>query len=186
MNSLVAYLVAAMNAWVPVQTHAALFGERPEDVAARYESIARDAAEVAFDEAEAPIYEGPEGRARTAVLMLSVASYESFFRKSVDEGSERGDHGRSYCVMQIFMPKGRTREGWSTRNLIEDRKLCFRAGLHIMQNSMSDCRRMPFDDRLSAYVTGQCFFNMSLSRQRFGRARAWWASHALPDATSQS
>jgi hypothetical protein len=89
--------------------------------------------------------------------------------------------------MQIFLGPGRTHEGWRGRDLIDDRKLCFRAGLHIMHGSMSDCRKMPFDDRLSAYVTGHCFFNMTLSRQRFARARAWWMLHDLPaDSSSQS
>jgi hypothetical protein len=185
MNSLVAYLVAAMTAWVPIKAHAWM--ESPEATMARYESIARDAAEVALDESEVPMFDGPDGRTRTAVLMLAVASYESFYRKAVDVGIQRGDHGRSYCLMQIFIGDGRTHEGWNGRQLVEDRKLCFRAGLHIMHGSMSDCRKFPFDDRLSAYVTGHCYVHSEVSRSRIGRARAWWATHALPaDASAES
>src|SRR5579859_6955591 len=101
MESLVTYLVAAMVAWVPLHAHAPT--EAPEDVRARYESIAHDAAVVALEQNEAPLFDGPDARAETAVLMLSVASFESSFRKTVDDGVGRGDRGRSYCLMQIHV-----------------------------------------------------------------------------------
>src|ERR1700761_7071563 len=73
MDSLVAYLVAAMVGWVPLYAQP---NELPDEVMDRYESIARDAATVALDPDEAPLFEGPDGRTRTALLMLSVASFE--------------------------------------------------------------------------------------------------------------
>jgi len=154
---------------------------------ARYESIARDVATVALDEREESLFDGEDGRAETAVLMLSVASYESSFSKRVDDGIRRGDHGYSYCLMQIRVGLGATREGWSGRQLIEDRKLCFRAALHILQASFTACRNLPIDDRLSAYASGHCFPDAEISRSRLGRARAWWESHALPrDISTES
>src|SRR5260370_42591882 len=101
MGNLVQYLVAAMVAWVPLHHH--LPSELPADVHARYESIARDLVAVAADEDEAPLFTGPDARVQTAVLMLSVASFESSFRKTVDDGRGLGDRGLSYCLMQIHL-----------------------------------------------------------------------------------
>jgi hypothetical protein len=178
MESLVSYLVTAMMAWVPPHAHAPL--ESHDRVLQRYESIARDAAVVALDEKELPLFEGADGRTETAILMLSVASFESSFNKGVDDGHQRGDHGSSYCLMQIRVGLGSTREGWSGRQLIDDRKLCFRAALHILQASFTACRHLLVADRLSAYASGRCYPSAAVSRSRLGRARTWWEAHAPP------
>jgi hypothetical protein len=178
MDSLVSYLVAAMLAWVPAYSHAP--SESPQHVVERYESIVRDLATVVLDDNESPLFTGADGRTETALLMLSVASFESSFSKRVDEGVRRGDRGLSYCLMQIHVGNGLTREGWTGQQLIEDRKLCFRAALHILQKSFSVCRGLDVDDRLSAYASGHCYPEARISRSRVGRARAWWESHAPP------
>jgi hypothetical protein len=178
MDSLVAYLVAAMIGWVPLQAHAP--SESSDAAQARYESIARDAASVAFDEAEAPLFSGPEGRTQTALLMLSVASYESGYEQRVDDGVRLGDHGHSFCLMQLRVGRGTTREGWTGPDLISDRKRCFRAALHVLRTSFGVCHALPVDDRLSAYATGHCFADAAISRSRVSRARSWRASHAPP------
>ena len=178
MENLVTYLLAAMLAWIPSSVQKSL--ENSENAQARYEAIARDVASVALDPDETPIFGGPGGRARTALLLLSVASFESYYRKDVDEGTRLGDHGRSYCVMQIRVGDGVTREGWSGPELIADRKLCVRAALHIMRSSFGACRKLGLDDRLAAYATGRCEPGSDLSRERFGRARKWWEVHGVP------
>ncbi|MGD0675189.1 MAG: hypothetical protein ABSC94_07205 [Polyangiaceae bacterium] len=178
MDSLVAYLVAAMTAWVPLHAHGR--SEASADIQARYESIARDAVTVAFDEGETPLFAGRDGRAETALLMLSIASFESSFRKTVDDGIGRGDGGRSYCLMQIRVGRGVTREGWTGPQLIDDRRLCFRAALHLLHASFSACHSYPADDRLSAYASGHCFLDAAVSRSRILRARNWWSTHPLP------
>jgi len=177
MDSLVTYLVAAMLSWVPLRAHT---DESAADAQARYESIARDVAAVVLDSGEEPLFGGPGGRAQTALLMLSVASYESSYRKEVDDGRGRGDRGRSYCLMQIHVGNGTTPEGWSGAELVEDRQRCFRAALHFLRGSFGICHRLPIDDRLSAYATGRCVENASISRSRVGRARTWWEGHAPP------
>ena len=133
MESLVAYLLAAMLAWVPAGVQKA--HEAPEEAQTRYEAIARDVAAVALDPDETSIFAGPGGRARTALVLLSVASYESYFRKDVDEGTRLGDHARSYCIEQIRVGDGTTREGWSGPDLIADRKRCVRARRRRLKQS---------------------------------------------------
>jgi len=178
MDSLVSYLVAAMIGWVPLHAHG--HAETADELRARYESIARDVTAVAFDEAESPLFGGSEGRTQTALLMLSVASYESGYRKKIDDGQSLGDHGRSFCLMQIRVGAGVTREGWSGPDLIADRRRCFRAALHILRSSFGVCHTLPLEDRLSAYATGHCFPDAEISRTRVTRARAWREAHAPP------
>jgi hypothetical protein len=176
MPDVASYLVAAMTAWVPLHAHA----EPKEDTLARYDAIAHDAVTVAYDESEAPLFGGPSGRAQTALLMLAVASLESSFRKPVDDGTKLGDHGRSYCLMQIRVGDGVTRDGWSGADLVSDRTKCFRAGLHILRGSFAACRNLELKDRMSAYATGRCTPGEEKSRLRVGRALDWWDTHALP------
>lgn len=178
MQSLVTYLVTAMLSWVPLYAHAPR--ESASDARERYQSIARDVAAVAMDGGEQPLFGGAKGRTETALLMLSVASFESSFKKSVDDGIGLGDHGRSYCLMQIRVGSGTTREGWSGPELVEDRQRCFRAALHILRGSFAICQKLPLDDRLSAYATGRCLPNVEVSRSRVGRAHAFWESHPPP------
>jgi hypothetical protein len=184
MEAIVSYLTAAILAWVPLHAHAPF--ESSDDVLARYDSIVRDAVSVAFDDAESSLFDGEDGRLRTALLMLSVASFESGFRKRVDEGLRRGDHGRSYCLMQIQVGDGTTREGWTGHDLVTDRRLCFRAALHILHASLSACRKLAFEDRLSKYASGRCFENAEVSRSRVDRARVWLATHAAPSPAPET
>jgi hypothetical protein len=180
MPDVVSYLVAAMTAWVPVHAHA----EPKEDTVARYDAIAHDAIQVAFDESEAPLFGGPTGRTQTALLMLAIASLESSYQKAVDDGTKVGDHGKSYCLMQIRVGPGLTADGWSGWDLVNDRTKCFRAGLHILRGSFQACRNLELRDRMSAYATGRCTPGEEKSRLRVGRALAWWDTHEPPTLTS--
>jgi hypothetical protein len=152
-----------MVAWAPPKTDADLD---------RYKRIASDIEAVAYDPAEAPVVDGPDGRARTALLLASTAYDESYFRADVDDGRARGDGGRSVCVMQIWV-EGRTREGWSANELVADREKCVRAALHIMRGSLAWCRRLSGGDRLGGYTHGQCVTPNRIGRARWARAFAW-------------
>ena len=81
---LTTYLLTAMLAWVPAKAHQAR--ETADATQARYASIASDVAIVASDPAEPPLFQGSDGRVRTALLLLSVAYWESAFRPDVDGG----------------------------------------------------------------------------------------------------
>jgi hypothetical protein len=177
MDALVSYLVTAMLSWVPLHAQTA---ETKDEAMARYESIAQDAAAVAYDDQEAPLFWGPQGRTMTALLMLSVASFESSYRKAVDDGTGLGDHGHSFCLMQIRVGSGVTREGWTGQDLVTERGRCFRSALHILRGSFSVCHKLPEEDRMSAYATGHCFENAAVSRTRISRARNYFYNHPAP------
>jgi hypothetical protein len=160
------WLVGAMISWVPPLHDA----DR-----VRYESIAKDIVVVAFDDQEAPVFAGDGGRAKTALLMASIASFESQYRADVDDGRVTGDHGRSYCLMQVQVGGGKTAEGWSGQDLTQDRKKCFRAALKRIRTSFDWCKDHALEDRLAGYTSGLCRDEEQLSRNRFWRARAYWA-----------
>lgn len=144
----------AMATWVPLT---------PSQVE-RYEDIASDIVDVA---SENPLYDGEEGIAKTALLMASIASYESFYRKDVDTLKVKGDNGAALCLMQVHPRKGED---------LSDRKNCFRVALMRIHESFSACRFLPFEDRLSAYTRGTCAKD-SASEWRVGRAHRWWKAH---------
>jgi len=82
--------------------------ESYEDGLQRYRAVARDAISVAFDPDEAPLFGGRYGRHRTLSLLLSIASWESGYKKHVDydiSPQARGDSGRSWCLMQVNLGK---------------------------------------------------------------------------------
>jgi len=82
--------------------------ESYEDGLNRYHSIAKSAINVAFDENEQPLFGGKYGRHKTLALILSIASWESSYKKHVDYNispQARGDSGKSWCLMQVNLGK---------------------------------------------------------------------------------
>ena len=160
------WLVSAMVAWVPLQRDA----DR-----ARYDSMAKDIVAVAFDETEEPVFAGDLGRAKTALLTASIASFESGYRADVDDGRITGDHGSSFCIMQVrVVGASKTGEGWTGADLIKDRQKCLRAALHRIRISFNWCKDHSVDDRLAGYTVGTCRDNEHLSRDRVQRAKAFF------------
>jgi len=170
--------------------------ESAEQAQERYESIAKDAFEVVFDDQEPALFKGKNGKLKTWATLLSVAHFESSFRDDVDRGigtKSRGDHGQSWCLMQIKLGKavkGKTNtrinldtpyakfttkmdEGFGGEDLVQDRKLCFKAALHVMRTSFSMCKALPEDERLAAYASGTCDKGRQSSRWRVGKALRW-------------
>src|SRR5262249_12252982 len=136
--TLSAYIVTAMVAWMPLKSH---YREAEPEARSRYEAIAHDIAKVALDDNEVPLFAGEDGRTQTALLLASIASFESQFRADVDLGKARGDNGVSWCVMQVQV-HGKTAEGWTGQDLIEDRTKCIKTGLHLIQYSFNWCKSM--------------------------------------------
>jgi len=170
MEAVVAWLVAAQFAWQPA----------PATQREHYEAIAQDIATIAYDPDEAPLFRGPRGRARTALLLDAVASLESQYRADIDDGRKRGSLGE-VCVLQVLLPSPRHRvvlkgdtyaysldEGWSYADLIDDRQKCIRVALRKMRESLRACHD------LSLYTCGRCDEKEMLAKHRLGRAEGMW------------
>lgn len=114
IQTLAAYVLAAMLAWVPIRQQVAR-GEPAEQAQARYEAIARDIASEAADPDEAPVVRDADAvvaRAKTALLVASLAFWESRYWVDVDEGrcrKELGafcDNGSAWTLWQVHDEDG--------------------------------------------------------------------------------
>jgi hypothetical protein len=100
-STLVAWLVAALAHWAPAPPgilHDAVVEERT--------IVANALVAVAFDEAEPPLAEftGPDARARTALLLGSIAAHESGLLPRLAAGrclQGECDHGDSFGLTQV-------------------------------------------------------------------------------------
>jgi len=171
--------------------------ETKVEATARYESIANDIVEVVYDPATSPLFGGRWGRARTATVILGIMLYESGFAKNVDYGVgkyARGDNGRSWCLMQMNVGKGRPWsraggfnikhnrpwrygdkkedliEGASGPEMVKDRRKCIREGLRLIRLRCRACRRNPLKERLNVYASGNCKWGGKGSRIRMTAA----------------
>lgn len=181
---LVLWLVTAMLRWtLPEAQH--------EAHRARYEVIAENIVEVAFDSEEPPLFKGRDGRAKSAVTIAAVASLESFFSEHVERGEDgyRGHNAKSWCYMQVNVNGGRIamrgpelawvtsdKPGWSGPDLAGDQQKCFRAGLHILRESIRIC------GDLSLYTSGRCNKDEPYAKHRMARAQALFTK--LPELGS--
>ena len=148
---------------------------------ARYREIATTIVEGVFDPTIEPVLRGVRGRQNTAMLVTLWWNSESGFRRDVDLGLGRtrtskagwNDYGRSWCMGQINLGRKKredpqrpghwiedsplmTPEGWSGRDLCQDRMKCLKTTIRVMRGSVRACRRLPMQERLAAYAAGYC------------------------------
>jgi len=151
---LIQYILAAMLAWAPASQHANR-DPNPEATLARYTSIAHDIAAAATHPDEPALFKDDDKRVRTALLLASIAFWESGFRRDVDEGQCRPpecDGGSAWTLWQMHTDAGLTFEGVTFRyakdrprgwegevltgaRLAKDRVMAARAALHMARVS---------------------------------------------------
>lgn len=177
--------------------------ETPAERTERFNAIAKDVLAVTMDPTEKPLFGGKVGRIKTTMVLLSIALYESAYRKDVDFGQgkhARGDSGRSWCMMQMQMgplneegktttrmvltPEGKVE--WISdpkdiryaaslggEDFVRDRKLCFKAALHMVRMSFGACGQVKPEERLKVYASGSCDKGEHESYVRMSRAAIW-------------
>lgn len=173
------------------------------DGQARRESIAKDVVDVVYADPAPPLFAGPKGRGQTVPVILSIMSHESSFRRDVDFGIgplSKGDGGKSWCLMQNQIGGARTPawntklhrfaypsdpiedvvQGWTGKELVEDRKKCITAGLRVVRASFAGTSGLPVLERLRIYASGKADAGSSASQKRMGTAVKWYASHVAP------
>jgi hypothetical protein len=194
MSAVAEWLLGLMVAFAPPeraakQEHFPGWEETVDARRERYASIAADLYALAYDPETKPIFGGKKGRARTAALLLAVAYHESGFARDVDLGpcyrgkdgkGARCDHGLSACLMQVRIGKGTTSEGWTQKELFEDRKKCFAAGLRLLRRSFSACKALPMKHRLNAYASGSCDKGHAGSERLMNMAEKFTTKLPLP------
>lgn len=146
---------------------------------ARYREAAEDIIAGTF-KAPRSIFYGPKGRAKTALLVATIFFMESGYRRDVDMGLGRArlarsglnDFGRSWCMGQINLGRkpmkdpetgewleesaSTTEEGWTGKDLVQDRQKCVIATIAVLRRSLSSCKELPINSRLALYASGSC------------------------------
>lgn len=161
MQALTAWILAAMAlAW---SLTSKIPGPMPKDIA---EAIAKASI-------ERPLFAGPTGDRQSAAMMEGTARYESGNRQVAGDckdkpagwpgcGKEPGarlgepNGPTSFCFLQIHLGNdpthlGKTVEGWSAEDLMNDPLKCARAGREIMRKSILSS---PAGDPLLNYAGG--------------------------------
>lgn len=185
-QSVVSWLVSSMVAVAPPAKFArgrtAPEAVETEDQAkARYAQLADAIATVAYDPQERPAFDGEFGRAKTAMVLLSVAFWESSFRKDVATGAARGDHGRSCTYFQFNIGKGKTTSGHTCDELLADPVMAARDALSMVRSSMSTCTAVSPMDRLSMYTSGTCRVGEGRAQIRYSSAMRWLHRSPAPE-----
>lgn len=168
LTTLTAYLYAAMLSWVPLSAHT--FRETEPVTTARYLDFAEHLANVALDPNEVPLYDSPSGRAKTALLLASIASFETGqFDPDVIWCLHSGDGGRAWGP-------------WQTHASKERACLSIESAAHQALEQIRESRRMcaslPVEWRLSGFTAGNCRDGHAESARRVNRAMRYWEGHA--------
>lgn len=200
MEQFIAWMIVFMVAHAPPgrDIYIPEAKESKEEALARYESIARDTATVVSE--EEPLFRGPMGRAKTAMVIMSIMKHEGAFRKDVDTGvgkMARGDHGRSVCLMQVNVGTGRT-FAWNTKKnkpaapadpaeevapgltaqeMLANRQNCIRAGYRVIKVSFGASGGLPATEWLRVYASGSREGGSRESRSRMGLALRYFGEH---------
>lgn len=140
LSQITAWLLLAIEAWaaVPRQPNADEIHER----------VAEAIVAVAYDQAEPPVYQGDYGRARTALLLASIAGLETRYLERVITGHcvpGECDNGHAFGMLQqhvgrfgVRLVGGRAAlcfvaasDCYSAMELVDDLTLQVRVGLHV-------------------------------------------------------
>lgn len=196
------WVITFMEKYAPPgrKTYIADAVETKEAAEERYDSIADDLLDVVYSPDTKPLFAGPAGRAQTASILLGIIFWETSFRKDVDFGlgkHSRGDHGESWCLMQVKVGDKRTadwnvrfdraaqpsdppeevRPGYTGEDLVHNRKLCLSEGLKIVRGSFGACRSLPLNERLSSYASGSCDKGREASKTRMNTGIQWFYNY---------
>lgn len=169
VDSMLAWIVLFLVSVAPPVARVELEGQA--SYTARVKAIVETAAMVVYDPAEPRVHKGPWGLERSLMLTLAVGYHESMgFRREVDNGTIKGDHGATVCLMGIMVGRGRA-EGWTATQLIQDREKCLRVGYHRIRQSLSICGSGP--NGLAVYASGRCEYGRKVSREMSTLADRW-------------
>ncbi|MDE2102691.1 MAG: hypothetical protein KGL39_35935 [Patescibacteria group bacterium] len=186
MNQLqiVAWLCAALTHWTPMPR-----GKLADAVVEERLVVARALVDVAYDPAEPPLAEfrGPDARARTALLLGSIAAHESGLLPRLAEGRclpGECDHGKSFGLMQVMLGAHGIAliPGGGYRHCTDDTTGCLtaaelagnvpaqiRAALHLLRS-----------DGLRSYTGEAGAEDAPSARRRQVAAELWSMRHPVP------
>ena len=157
--------------------------ETREEMYERFTSIANDAVDTVQESGN--VFYGDYAVLRSAWAILGVAHHETRWAKEVDVWTHEGTgviKDGAWCLMQIQLGKkktyldddnktyrmdshNKTAEGWTGRDLVDDRKKCFKVGYRMIKQSFGACRHKPMELHMAAYASGSCERGHTRSRE---------------------
>jgi hypothetical protein len=164
----------ALCSWAPPGDQTRAWREPEAAAAGRYFDVAESIARVVLDPAEPPLPladDDDEARARTGLLLASVASFESAMAERVIDCRKLGPGG-SAGPFQSHRARERV-----CRSVLDAGYVA----LDMLRESFRICARWPLLDRMSLYTDGVCRTEPR-SRVRIGRAQTWWRAHSVAES----
>lgn len=196
MSTIAAWCLAAALFHAPPETRPQFPGheESVAETRARYASICADIEAAATEEPERPGFLSHRDR---AALLLALAIGESGLARDADLGPcyregawrTRCDGGRAATVWQLQTVRDNDPDQTELgpRQLFADRRRAARIALRLASGSLGMCRKLPAEDRLSAYGSGRCltgeYRGAESVRARwrlFQRLRGWEPKRGTP------
>jgi hypothetical protein len=143
-----------------------------------YEDTA--AAIASLVESQDPLFEGSNGREKTAALLVAVAWAESRFNSKAV-----GDEGKSVGLYQVFHSNLPTPEGFGRTDILGNPTNATAVAYRMLRYSFEMCARVPFTERLGAYTGGTCTGERAVwaSKYRMSLAKKVFDAHPPGDAT---
>lgn len=194
-----AWLLAATSHWVkPFAVQAGAIVEDVDAHAARRAAIVEAVDKVTADAAMPSLFPsavGADGRALSALMVLSVFRFESHFDVRVQshhcKGLPKGscDGGKAWCLGQVHpedVPQ-LADLGWKGEDLQADVEKCVKATLWRLDAARRACSVQGLEggDRFSSYATGKCG-RSEIMQLRYGAAAAWLKAHPAPHVKKPS
>lgn len=185
MSILAQWIFSVLTVIAPPEKLAATVqGETVEEMTERYQTTAVKMAETITE--RGPLFKGKDGEYKTAATMIGIMKFESELANAVATGKRRGDHGKSWCYMQIMID-GKTNiwgddemKTWTGQDLVDDWKKCFSVAHAILQYSLRSCGNYKNGDILSGYTTGRCKEGEKKARHRWNYAQQILRQHPTP------
>jgi len=145
-HDLAVYLFSAMNTFTPMKDHN--YYEPQSVTQARYEQFAEDVASVSLDPRIKPLFSGDEGRIKTALLLVVMASFESSYRNDVMSCKKVGDRGVSFGPWQSqrspdTVCQGNIQAAW--------------VAIEMIHESFQVCHGTDISYRLAEYTDGNAW-----------------------------
>lgn len=162
METLTAWIFSILMTVAPPE-RTATKNEPVDDVIERYTTTSSAMAQVVEDRGS--LFQGKDGVYKTAALLIAVTKFESELAGDVAYGQRRGDHGKSWCYMQLHIDGQQLIWGdeemksWTGEDLVTDWTKCFSAGHEVLRVSLQACSRYKDGNILSLYTTGSCQVN---------------------------
>lgn len=142
-HDLAIYLLGAAKAFYPVSNHN--YHEMSSITEARYERFSEDIAELVLDPSTEPLFAGVDGRVKTGLLLVSLASFESRFIGDVMSCKKLGDNGLAAGPFQSHQNKTKVCSSYKGAALV---------AISMVRNSFHVCHNLTLDKQLSAYTDG--------------------------------